>query len=303
MPESRQSRRDIFLGAGAAALAIGCLAAFVELITRDRLASSVAPLANNASYGLRLVAYLTLAAGLSILAVALLTPRRRARRWRAGAFVLAAGCAALFFSDLISTVSVLTSAPLPGYSPAGVAAALIILLAVNLWFVAAAMIVAPLFRASSSPAGSEGSRPNARLAWAMLGFVVIFAAALVNEMVTGHRFWDSSRGLSGVNNVGLVGMAATILLFAAAAIAAFALRAAAASSEDKKSDVLRRREARLATAAACLLVSALLLFEVVFAAAAFLTFVGFAASRRSLSDAIDAIDMRPLKPSDPALPD
>lgn len=38
MPEAGQSRRDIFLGAGAASLAIGCLAACVNLALRGRLA-------------------------------------------------------------------------------------------------------------------------------------------------------------------------------------------------------------------------------------------------------------------------
>jgi hypothetical protein len=298
VPRTGQFRRDIFLAAGATSLAIGSLAALVQLLPGDRLGSSIAPLASNASYGLRLVAYLALAVGLSILAVAILTPRRRERRWRAGAFVLAAGYAALFFSDLIATVLVLRSDALLGYSPGAVTASLIILLAVNLWSIAAAIILAPLFR-PSSPARLDGSPRNVRLAWAMVGFVVVFAAAMVNEIVTGHRFWDSW-ALSGSNNVGLIGTVAGVTLFAAAAIAAVAFRVAARSPGNEKSDALRQREARLALAALCLLVSSLLFFEVAFAVAALLAFAGFAVSRQSLSR---AIAVSQLKSSDPALPD
>jgi hypothetical protein len=298
VPRAGQFGRNIFLSAGAASLAIGSLVALVQLMPRDLIESASAPLASNASYGLRLVAYLALTVGLSILAVAILTPRRRERRWRAGAFVLAAGYAGLFFSDLIAMVLVLRSDALLGYSPAAVTASLIILLAVNLWSVAAAVIVAPLFR-TASPARLDGSQSNVRLAWAMFGFVVVFAAAMVNEIVTGHRFWDSS-ALSGSNNVGLIGTVAGILLFVAAAIAAVAFRVAARSRGNEESDALRQREARLALAALCLLVSSILFFEVALALAALLAFVGFAVSRRSLSG---ATDVRLLKSSDPPLPD
>lgn len=298
----RLATRNTLLGSALAALALGSLAAFVQLAARSPI-SPLSPSLTYLGYALRLVAFLVIAAGLTVLALCLLAPKLRERGWRLGALVAAAGWAALFLSDLAGTILTLSRAVEPPILSVGFVVSHVLLLAANLWIVGAFVIVAPLFSASPSATGPPDRRRNGRLGWVMLGFAVVFALGTINALVTGWRAWDSIFGWAGVRVQPAwdlrPDLAAGIFAFLAAAIAGMAFRAAARSHEKNLLEVLRRREARLAAGALSLLVSSILfammlvptgsgsegfdvLYVVVLVVAPLLVVIGFGLSRRSL---------------------
>jgi hypothetical protein len=283
-----RSGRDLCLGIAAAFLGLERVLTAAGLLVDAYPIGLLAPWTISSSGALALAGHFVQAAGLVVLSVALLGGiERRGGRFKAGAYILAAGYAASLATHVIFAVRLLSLEVAP-FSGRGFSVGLVVALAAGLWAMVSAVVVAPLATAGASRGRTAEDGPEGwRLLSVVVGFAVIEGIALVNQIVTGYRVWLTVDG--GVMNGGWAGGA---FLFAATAIASIAFVTAARARTESALDSLHRRETLLILAAALLLVFALWAVKppsivapapgVAYAAAVVAVLVGTVLSRRSL---------------------
>lgn len=286
-----RSGRDLCLGIAAAFLGLERVLTVVGLLLEPYPTGWPAPWTMSSVGALALAGQFVQAAGLIVLSLALLgRAERRGRRFKAGAYVLAAGYAAWLATQVIFAVRLLSleAAPFPGR---GISVGVVVALAAGLWSMVSAVIAAPLATPAASPERTTGpGSRDWRLAYVVLGFALIEGVALVNRIVTGYTVWLTAGGMVWQGNGGYSG---SVLLFAAATIASVAFVTTALSRTESALDSVHRRETLLILAAASLLVFALWAVKppsivspapgVAYVAAAVAVLVGMVLSRRSLT--------------------
>ena len=148
----RRSGRDLCLGIAAAFLGLERVFSAAGLLFDPYTSGLLAPWKMSPTGVLELVGQFVQAAGLIVISVALLGGiERRGRRFKAGAYVLAAGYAASLATHVIFAVRLLSLevAPFPGR---GFQVGVVVALAAGLWSMVSAVIVAPL----ATPGASRG---------------------------------------------------------------------------------------------------------------------------------------------------